>query len=261
MSRITTASSPPRSRGLATSLLVTATLALAGPAHAWMIAPDNGSGTVALPPIGAYLSDPSNPLAIIDGLPAGTTIEIEAQLQSAGGIEAAGGTLGGHHQSWNPAHFELHLTGTGLLAGFNRLIGMPGVFVSTYSAPRTAGTSPQAFITDAFMIQGQAIPGDPDFDLLRITAGTGNGLPSPGHTTLTDAGAGNWLVDSFFDITWRIDFIAAPGSAIDDVYEWTPSGSTVGTTRFTLGRVPEPSTGILLALGLSGLAAFRRRSG
>lgn len=261
MPRPTTATSPPRSRGLATSLVITAALALAGPAHAWMIAPDNGSGTVALPPIGAYLSDPSSPLAIIDGLPAGTTIEIDARLHSTGGIEAAGGSLGGHHQSWNPAVLDLDLSGTGLLAGYSRSVSMTGVFVSTYSAPRAPGTSPQSFAQDLFMLQGQLPPGDPDFDLLRITAGTGNGLPSPGHTTLTDAGAGSWLVDSFFDVTWRIDFIAAPGSAIDDVYYWTPSGSTTGTTRFTLGPIPEPSTGVLLALGLSGLAAFRRRSG
>ncbi len=52
--------------------------------------------------------------------------------------------------------------------------------------------------------------GDPDFDLLRITAGGDFGMPSPGHTTLTDLGGGNWNVDSFFDITYRIDFVGQP---------------------------------------------------
>jgi hypothetical protein len=61
-----------------------------------------------------------------------------------------------------------------------------------------------------FSLQGQIPPGDPDFDLLRITAGGGFGLPSPGHTTLTQQAVG-WAVDSFFDITYRIDFIGAPG--------------------------------------------------
>ena len=59
-------------------------------------------------------------------------------------------------------------------------------------------------------LQGQIPPGDPDFDLLRITAGSGFGYPSPGHTTLTLA-PGGWAVDSFFDISYRIDYIGHPG--------------------------------------------------
>ena len=69
-------------------------------------------------------------------------------------------------------------------------------------------------------------PGDPDFDLLRITAGNGFGLPSPGHTTLTQQPGGNWNVDSFFDITYRIDFVGAPGGSLAG-----QSDSQVGTVR------------------------------
>ena len=92
--------------------------------------------------------------------------------------------------------------------------------------PRTPGDPIQSFDTDMHRLQGQLPPGDPDFDLLRITAGTGFGLPSPGHTTLMQLPGGNWNVDSFFDITYRIDFVGAPGG------HWSGhSGSTTGTIR------------------------------
>jgi hypothetical protein len=81
-----------------------------------------------------------------------------------------------------------------------------------------------------YRIQGQFPPGDPDFDLLRITAGTSFGLPSPGHTTLTHTPDGNWSVDSFFDITYRIDFVGAPGGPLSG-----KSGSTTLTIRMQVG--------------------------
>jgi hypothetical protein len=51
-------------------------------------------------------------------------------------------------------------------------------------------------------------------------------MPSPGHTTLTQLPGGNWAVDSFFDITYRIDFVGSPGGALGGM-----SGSTTGTIR------------------------------
>src|SRR5207248_11775251 len=90
----------------------------------------------------------------------------------------------------------------------------------------TPGNPVQSFDTDMQGIQGQLPAGDPDFDLLRITAGSGFGLPSPGHTTLTRQPSGNWAVDSFFDITYRIDFVGHTGGHVGGM-----SGSTTGTSR------------------------------
>ncbi len=107
-----------------------------------------------------------------------------------------------------------------------------------------------------FLLQGQVI-GDPDFDLLRITAGSGFGMPSPGHTTLTRLGppGSNWNVDSFFDITYRIDFVGAPGGPLAG-----RSGSTTGTARFVVGAaIPEPGTCLLFVCGSLGLALSHRR--
>jgi hypothetical protein len=79
-------------------------------------------------------------------------------------------------------------------------------------------------------LTGQLPPGDPDFDLLKITGGTAFGMPSPGHTTLTLQATGDWKVDSFFDITYKIDFTGKPGGHLGGM-----SGSTTGTIRMSAG--------------------------
>ncbi len=203
------------------------------------ILPDNGSGTVNLPPIGGpdcgYLS-PDDVHMIIAGLPPGTTIILGAAHSRFGNVVTIpGGPLGGEREQFN-SEVLMQVVGTGELAGFNRTINMTNVQVVTDTAPR--GTGPvQSFDTDMFMMQGQLPPGDPDFDLLRITAGTGMGMPSPGHTTLTRQGppGSNWAVDSFFDITYRIDFIGSPGGPLAG-----RSGSTTGTIRMQNGLDPQP---------------------
>jgi hypothetical protein len=124
---------------------------------------------------------------------------------------------------------SMSLHGTGVLAGWDRTLQIPISF-ETHVAPRTPGAPVQSFATDMFKLQGQLPPGDPDFDLLRITAGDGFGLPSPGHTTLTQQPGSMWSVDSFFDITYRIDFVGHPGGHVGGM-----SGSTTGTIRMQTG--------------------------
>ena len=142
-------------------------------AGATVIVPDNGSGTVDLPP-GPY----KGALTIIDGLPAGTTIEITALLSSAGSVEAPGGSLGGHVQDLQIELLQLQLVGTGALAGFNRSLSLQPQVI-THSGPRTPGTSPQSFAQDLFQLLGQLPVGDPDFDLLRITAARTSACRAP----------------------------------------------------------------------------------
>jgi hypothetical protein len=166
---------------------------------------DNGSGTANLPPNCAVGYTGSG--QIVDGMGPGT-IQIAARLVNFFNVvQGPGGGLGGEFQRWN-ASLELNLTGTGAYLGYNRFVIMT-VQGETHSAPRTPFAPVQSFNTDLFQLQGQLPPGDPDFDLLRITGGTAFGMPSPGQTTLTQSGSG-WAVDSFFDITFRVDFVGSP---------------------------------------------------
>ena len=93
---------------------------------------DNGFGTVDLPPLCPPGYD--GHVTISTGLPPGATIEIDALL---GGFfnrsEIPGGPLGGHTQQYD-AVLSLPMTGTGLLAGFQRNLATQ-VACETYSAP------------------------------------------------------------------------------------------------------------------------------
>ena len=191
-------------------LLLTAAQANA----AFVLAPDNGGGTATMPPTDKqYVGDL---MQIIDGLPAASTIDINSPLfgEFVSVVEVPGGSLGGTTSQYD-AGLQLPITGTGALAGYNRFIVL---FLSAAgddniidSGPRTPFTSPQSFDNTLSGMFGEVI-GDPDFNLLRVVAGNDFGLPSPGHTTLTDVGGGNWNVDSFFDVTYRIDFVARPAA-------------------------------------------------
>jgi hypothetical protein len=243
-------------------LLAVAGLATSVAAQAACIRPDS-AGTADLPPVGCTYTtpdvpSPNNDLFITDGLPAGTFIQMDSALHSYFAVVVAnpGGSLGGEAQNYQ-ALLDMPMVGHGTLTGYNRNVVMQLALVESHSAPRFPGTTPQSFPTDMFYLQGQLPPGDPDFDLLRITGGTGFGMPSPGHTTLTRLGmpGSNWNVDSFFDIEYRIDFIGAPGSVLAG-----RSGSTTGTARFVIGGiVPEPTSFGLSALGMMILGMFGSR--
>jgi hypothetical protein len=203
-------------------------------------APDNGTGIITLPPDCEYVA-PDEPMMIIDGLPPGTTIELNPILDwfvcsnppicslplGPGECETAGGSLGGHGCCAD-ATLDLTVTGTGDLTGFNRHLAVP-VALEAHSGPRTPGDPVQTFARDMYRLQG-AIAGDPDFETLIVTAGTDFGLPSPGETTLTELPSGDFAVDSFFDITYQIDFVGAPGSVLDGM-----AGTTTATTRIETG--------------------------
>jgi hypothetical protein len=210
------------------------------------VVPDNGSGTVTLPPAGCDYLSPDEVHKIINGLPPDTTIELAAihkdficnRQPGAAGVcsftdlvdcKEAGGSLGGEKEC-SDSTLELTMTGkcTGAvnpLCTYNRTLNMQVSF-ETHVGPRAPGSPVQSFDTDMFALQGQLPIGDPDFDLLKITGGTDFGMPSPGHTTLVRLPGGNWAVDSFFDIEIIIEFTGAPGGPFAGM-----SGSTTATIR------------------------------
>lgn len=239
-----------------------ALVALAGPANA-VVCVIGPAGD--LPPQcfggGGYLS-PNDVHEIIDGLPPGVTIELGAE----------------HLDFFNIVRGPIAPPPGSELEQFNSILKLDmtvkngGVPVMTLGT-KTIQTQDQTLVepdtnprpgvrdhdTRFLGLQGQIVnpgSGDPDFDLLRVTAGDSFGMPSPGHTTLTRLPGGNWNVDSFFDITYRIDFVGRPGGPFGGM-----SGSTTGTIRMSIGEslVPEPATFTLFALGLLGMFGFATR--
>ncbi|MEE9293718.1 MAG: nidogen-like domain-containing protein [Phycisphaerae bacterium] len=194
------------------------------------VMPDVG-GTVVLPPQGCPYLSPDEVHMIVDGLPPGTEIILDAIhdkffLRDSG----PGGTLGGEFETFDSFLF-LEICGTGELGSFSRSIAVP-VQCEVHIGPRTPGDAVQSFPTEMFQLQG-GLFGDPDFDALVVVAGSGFGLPSPGHTTLTRLPGGNFAVDSFFDITYQIDFLGAPGSVLNALH-----GSTIGIVQMGAGLTP-----------------------
>lgn len=222
-------------------IVVLCALAFYSSAFAQIIVPDNGSGTADLPvpghPYTTFSFDTT--IFIIDGLPLGTCIKIDAEILP---LNINNISVGETTQidSFFDVFTELSLTGEGSLQGYQRDITINFGTGSVHWADRTLENPLQIISADMNHLQMQ-ITGDPDFDLLRITAGNDFGLPSPGETTLTRLANDNWAVDSFFDITYRIDFVGAPGGALAGL-----SGSTTGAVTMA---IPEPLTAIIFAIG------------
>lgn len=198
---------------------------------------DNGTGTADFPPMCATgYAGPRHVRGLLNGMPAGSPVLADLEiLPMALTGSGPGGPLGGQWQAWD-AKLIVRLTGAGVFwTGYTRTISMLA-HLTTATAPVTPGSSPQHYETELTTLQAQVL-GDPDFDLLRIAGGTGFGMPSPGHTSLTSAGGIQWRVDSFFDISYRLDFIGAPGGLFAG-----RSGSTTDRQRFVNGTPTTAST-------------------
>ncbi len=190
-----------------------------------------------------FRSDPTNPVRVAASPPHKHHGHVTIlKLHGTGG---SGGGLGGETQTFSSAAlFRIDLFNPDVTSEPHRIIDIP-ISGEIHTGPRTPRDQVQDFDTEMVQLQGE-IFGDPDFDFLRVRAGVRHCCPSPGHTTLTRHPSGDFAVDSFFDITYTIDFAGAPGGVYDGA-----SGSSTGTCHFSLGGpVPEPSALVLAVFGI-----------
>jgi hypothetical protein len=141
-----------------------------------------------------------------------------------GVCEGPGGSLGGDGHCFE-ANLSLWVNGTGSLAGFNRNLSVY-IGLEVHTAPRVPGDDLQKFAATVFRMQGELF-GDPDFCTFRVYGGDDFGLPSPGQITLARLPNGTFQVESFFDITYQMEFEGCPGSQLEGY-----AGTTIGTVRF-----------------------------
>ena len=181
----------------------------------------DAAGTVSLPAQCRLASGSGAVLRAVTGLPPGSELQSTFRIDVFSDIVTSpDGSTGGEVQQSN-ARLTLHVSGTGSLTGFRRTITVP-VHLVTRSGPRSPGALVQSFSHNVDQLQGE-ITGDPDFDLLRIVAGSGFGMPSPGHTTLTRLANRSWEADTSFDLSYALQFTGAPGGALAGM-----SGTTTG---------------------------------
>jgi hypothetical protein len=198
---------------------------IASPAMAVFNAPNYG-GTARIPG-GGYVS----PADIHAWLRAGGVVTAEMRAyHGVFGVVATtpGGTLGGQVENYSSS-LVFTITGTGPLQGWSRTVVVPAN-CETHLAPRKIGDPVQDFDTNMYRIEG-GITNDPDFEYFQVTAGTGDGFDSPGHTTLYQQKDGSWLVDSNFQIGYQIKYKGAAGGKLDGVED-------VATGTITMTAVP-----------------------
>jgi hypothetical protein len=176
-------------------------------------AAESGEGSIVWPPV----TTDGRP-GITEGwfsvqrLNPGRALIARLNLRATPGAEMyPGSPLGGGLSVGNDL-LTMEIFGEGAYAGYHRTVSVP---VQTFInwGPEANHQVQQGRAADLYFLYGE-LAGDPDFSLLRISGGTGFGMPSLGHTTVEKQASGDYLLDSSYDLTYRVEWVGAPGGPL-----------------------------------------------
>lgn len=106
-----------------------------------------------------------------------------------------------------------------------------------HAGPQSPDADLRSLETTMVRLQSNMRGNSADFESFEVVAGDAFGLPSPGHTTLIRQGDGTFLVDSRFDIRFRIRFQATPGGRFRGLTDEIEGKATMIATS---NRLPPP---------------------
>ena len=174
---------------------------------------ESGAGSIVWPPVttagrpgvteGWFSAQRLNPAR---------ALLVRMNLRATPGADMYPGSPLGGGLSVGNDQLELEIMGEGAFGGYRRTLTMPVQTFINWS-PEANHQPNQGRAADLYFLYGE-LAGDPDFSLLRISGGTGFGMPSLGHTTIEKQANGDWKLDSSYDLTYRIEWAGAPAGLL-----------------------------------------------
>jgi len=111
------------------------------------------------------------------------------------------------------SELDITVRGVNELEGYERTITL-NLDCEAHAGPYDKGEPFISFPTEMMRVEG-GLQGDPDFEMLHLVGGTENGFPSPGHLTAVDQGDGTYAIDSTFQMSFQVEYVGAPGGALE----------------------------------------------
>ncbi len=210
--------------------------------------PESGKGSIVWPPVAAAgRPGVTEGMLSTQRLNPARALLVRMNLRAAPSADLYPGSRLGGGLSVGNDQLELEIFGEGAYSGYRRTLSVP---VQTFInwGPEANHQALQGRATDLYFLYGE-LAGDPDFSLLRVSGGTGFGMPSLGHTTIERQANGDFRLDSAFDLTYRVEWSGAAAGPLAGESSLVQSVMRLQSGRERVGDCEAPDDG-------SGTAAF-----